>query len=94
VLYNANSYSKLGNLFERKLRSRGKVYPFLDLRSLLWQPVIFCEFFPKLQLSIIASKSYYFGVGGSVKQFEKYLGETGTFTWQTVWKTEEGTVNA
>lgn len=38
----------------------------------------------------MASKSYYFGVGGSIKQFEEFLDKLNRFHWKMAWKNTDG----
>ncbi|XP_037959720.1 histidine protein methyltransferase 1 homolog [Teleopsis dalmanni] len=39
---------------------------------------------------LVAAKTYYFGVGGGVKQFEKLIAEDGRFCAKVVWTVTEG----
>lgn len=41
-------------------------------------------------LRFIAGKSYYFGVGGGMRQFENLIIEDGIFDVKIVWKSKEG----
>ncbi|XP_054288397.1 histidine protein methyltransferase 1 homolog isoform X1 [Macrosteles quadrilineatus] len=41
-------------------------------------------------MALIGAKSYYFGVGGSIKQFEKLVKEKNVFEVETVWKCSQG----
>lgn len=41
-------------------------------------------------LRYIAAKTYYFGVGGGTRQFEKVVKEDGTFDVEVVWKNPKG----
>lgn len=41
-------------------------------------------------LRLIAGKSYYFGVGGGIRQFQYLIEEDGIFDVETVWKNREG----
>lgn len=38
---------------------------------------------------LLAAKSYYFGVGGDLRDFEKVINEDKRFLYKTVWKTTE-----
>ena len=88
VLYSPSSYSKLKNLFERKLRPGGQMYPFgLAVNGTV---TTVCDFVLNKNFSLLATKSYYFGVGGSAHEFKQFLTDTKMFSCQTVWKTNEG----
>lgn len=39
---------------------------------------------------LLAAKTYYFGVGGNLRMFEKALEEDGHFTSQKIWECESG----
>lgn len=39
---------------------------------------------------LVAAKTYYFGVGGSTRQFEKLIAEMDVFNVEVVWKCSEG----
>lgn len=41
-------------------------------------------------LRFIAGKSYYFGVGGGMRQFENLIIKDGIFDVKIVWKSKEG----
>ncbi|KAK9298128.1 hypothetical protein QLX08_008447 [Tetragonisca angustula] len=41
-------------------------------------------------IGLIAGKSYYFGVGGGIRQFQNLIEEDGIFDVETVWKNREG----
>ncbi|KAF3428664.1 hypothetical protein E2986_02207 [Frieseomelitta varia] len=42
---------------------------------------------------LIAGKSYYFGVGGGIRQFQNLIEEDGIFDVETMWKTRDGSNN-
>lgn len=41
-------------------------------------------------IGYIGGKSYYFGVGGGMKQFQNLIEEDGVFNTEIVWKSQEG----
>ncbi|XP_043506735.1 histidine protein methyltransferase 1 homolog isoform X2 [Frieseomelitta varia] len=41
-------------------------------------------------IGLIAGKSYYFGVGGGIRQFQNLIEEDGIFDVETMWKTRDG----
>lgn len=43
-----------------------------------------------LDCSFVAGKAYYFGVGGSMRQFEELAIKDGVFKVQVVWRSNEG----
>lgn len=85
TIYNVKNYRKLLDVFRKCSKKDSIVYPFT-----------FCFFgfshkkFLDLQKSFVAAKSYYFGVGGGVQEFQKEVEKQGDFNVSTVWKCEEG----
>lgn len=41
-------------------------------------------------VALIAAKTYYFGVGGGLRQFEQLIDKDKRFTYKTVWVSTEG----
>lgn len=41
-------------------------------------------------IAFVAAKSYYFGVGGNTKDFEKFVLDDGTMLCESCWKTDNG----
>lgn len=41
-------------------------------------------------VALIAAKTYYFGVGGGLRQFEKLIDKDKRFTYKTIWLSTEG----
>lgn len=46
--------------------------------------------FPILVFSILAGKSYYFGVGGGMKQFLDLVEKDRTLCYENLWESAEG----
>ncbi|KAJ8682822.1 hypothetical protein QAD02_018614 [Eretmocerus hayati] len=51
---------------------------------------IFKQKLRKNGICYIAAKIHYFGVGGSIQQFEEFITKDGLFNIKTVWKSDEG----
>ncbi|CAD1474523.1 unnamed protein product, partial [Heterotrigona itama] len=62
---------------------------FDDRESVLKRCQFFCGDWGSFTKLLIASKSYYFGVGGGIKQFQNLIEEDGIFDVETVWKNRE-----
>lgn len=43
-------------------------------------------------VAFIAAKTYYFGVGGSISDFRKFIEKDGLFDCNVCWNTEEGNI--
>ncbi|XP_077289023.1 histidine protein methyltransferase 1 homolog [Arctopsyche grandis] len=44
----------------------------------------------KTGFALVAAKSYYFGVGGNIRDFEKYVNDDGLMNCEICWKSEGG----
>lgn len=83
TIYNKSNYGKLHKVFQTCLKEDGVMYPFPVVE------IIRLEYFflNETISSYLAGKTYYFGVGGSLRDFEDLLEQEGVFEYRTCWKT-------
>lgn len=78
------SVSSNSDLKKTELGNNGK----FSNNILIFQPLDVYIIF--VRCSYIAGKTYYFGVGGSMRQFEHLVQKDGTFDTKIVWNSDEG----
>jgi len=89
TIYNTENYPKLLNIFRRLLKKTGVMYPFnnfIDIAKIFL-------FFSTIT-SFLAAKTYYFGVGGGLSQFEDLLKKDNIFNYSTSWECSNGVKRA
>lgn len=86
TIYNPENYKKLIDVFTELLNDNGKMYPLY----LIWIHIIFCCIKSLTQSRYLAAKTYYFGVGGGIRQFEELIRKNQILTSCVCWKTSDG----
>ncbi|KAF4518141.1 hypothetical protein B566_EDAN008843 [Ephemera danica] len=88
TIYNPDCHNKLLSVFKKTLSDNGTMYPFLN--SIAANAAIENAVKYNKLIRYLAAKTYYFGVGGGLRQFEDTLQQDATFTSSIVWKCSDG----
>lgn len=90
TIYNPDNHKKLYEIFKTKLKADGTVWVH-------WIADALFLFYIKIRVSkrvisirFVAGKTYYFGVGGGMRQFENLILKDGSFDVKSVWRSQDG----